>query len=223
MNHPFFRFARSRHIQRKEFGVVWATSAQLAIYILILAVCEVPWAPAQNNTGAAPVNPNAAVLQDFKLRTSEYMKIHKQVAGTLKSLKPTQVSKEITDHQQQLAHGIISARKAARQGDIFTVPIIAEFQRLIGIAMRGTNGKNIRASLARSEPVRMEVAVNGAYPPGVALQSSPPTMLLNLPRLPAELDYRIVGNALVLRDIKANIIVDFMPNAIPRETGGVMQ
>jgi hypothetical protein len=192
----------------------------LAVVILIHTAFWSSGALAQNNAGAPPVNPNAAALQEFKRRTDEYMRIHKQVEGTLKTLKTTRASKEITDHQQQLARGIVATRQAARQGDIFTDYVIAEFRRLIEIAMRGVNGKNIRASLARSEPVRIEVAVNATYPPGIPLQSSPPTMLLNLPRLPAELDYRIVGNALVLRDIKANIIVDFMPNAIPRETGG---
>jgi hypothetical protein len=38
---------------------------------------------------------------------------------------------------------------------------------------------------------------------------------MNLPRLPPELEYRIAGHALVLRDAVANLVVDLMPDAIP--------
>ena len=43
----------------------------------------------------------------------------------------------------------------------------------------------------------------------------PPSILLNLPALPHELDYRIVGRTLVLRDVGANLMVDYIPGAIP--------
>jgi hypothetical protein len=32
--------------------------------------------------------------------------------------------------------------------------------------------------------------------------------------LPPQVDYRIVGKALLLRDVDANLIVDYIPNAI---------
>ena len=159
----------------------------------------------------------SATIQEFQKRVSDFVKLHKQVEAKLSPLKPTPVSKQITDHQQMLANGIIQARKSAKQGEIFTAEIISEFKRLIGTALRGPNGANIRTSLAHSEPVNIEVGVNSKYPGTLPLQSSPPTLLLNLPRLPPELDYRIVGNALVLRDVTANLIIDFMPGAIPPE------
>ena len=70
-------------------------------------------------------------------------------------------------------------------------------------------------SLRRSEPVRIPLRVNDTYPEKLPLQTTPPTLLLNLPKLPEELDYRVVGNNLVLRDVEANLIVDFIPQAIP--------
>jgi hypothetical protein len=39
-------------------------------------------------------------------------------------------------------------------------------------------------------------------------------VLKNLPKLPDALEYRIVGKNLIIRDVEANIIVDFVPNAI---------
>jgi hypothetical protein len=43
----------------------------------------------------------------------------------------------------------------------------------------------------------------------------PPTLLQKLPRLPDELAFRIIGSTLLLIDHKANLIIDFMLNAIP--------
>jgi hypothetical protein len=71
-------------------------------------------------------------------------------------------------------------------------------------------------SLRRAEPVHgVALKVNGTYPQGVPLQSTPPTVLLHLPRLPKELEYRIVGHDFALHDTVTNLIVDFIPNAIP--------
>jgi hypothetical protein len=184
--------------------------AALSLLLVVLFGVEI-----HGQTSARPSNPDAAAVQEFEKRVADFLKVHKQVEAKLPRLKLTAVSKEIMDHQQQLARGIIKARKSAKQGDIFSAAIISEFQRRIGIAMRGPNGVNIRTSLAHAEPVRIEVGVNAQYPAAVPLQSSPPTLLLNLPKLPPELDYRIVGNALVLRDVTANLIIDFMPDAIP--------
>ena len=54
--------------------------------------------------------------------------------------------------------------------------------------------------------------VNANYPDGLPLQSMPPSLLLNLPRLPKELEYRFVGRELILRDTQANLIVDVIPD-----------
>jgi hypothetical protein len=43
----------------------------------------------------------------------------------------------------------------------------------------------------------------------------PPLILVNLPRLPDGLEYRFMGRDLILRDRDANIIVDFLPGAVP--------
>ena len=40
-------------------------------------------------------------------------------------------------------------------------------------------------------------------------------LLATLPQLPEDLEYRIVGKDLILRDVHANVIVDFIPGIIP--------
>ena|ERR1700682_2705677 len=159
-------------------------------------------------------NPDAAVIQDFQNRVAGYMKLHEAVKAQLPKLKTTGSSENIERHGHQFARKIREARNTASQGDIFTPEIAAEFRRLIGNAMKG-NATHVEQSLKHAEPVHLKLRVNYSYPAGVPLQSMPPTLLLYLPKLPPELDYRVVGHDLVLRDTTGNLIVDLIPNALP--------
>jgi len=163
-------------------------------------------------------DPHAQIQSDFEKRVGDYVKIHKTAQEGLDKLKPTKSAGTIGNQEDALAHQIRELRRNARQGDIFTTPIAVEFRRLIGITLQAESTR-IEKSLRRAEPVRLAaLRVNRKYPEGVPLQSTPPTLLLNLPKLPAEVDYRVVGRALVLRDVEANLIIDFVPDALPART-----
>jgi hypothetical protein len=176
-----------------------------ALLVSVLGTC----AFSQNN-----VNPQTAALQEFEKRIADYVNMQKNLAKGISATKPTNEPQLIMERQHELARKIREARKGAQQGAIFSPEISKEFHHLLAIAMQGSNNADIKKSLARSEPVRMSLHVNEAYPANIPLQSTPPTILMNLPRLPPELEYRFAGNALVLRDAVANIVVDLMPDAI---------
>jgi hypothetical protein len=159
-------------------------------------------------------NPDALSIDDLNKRIDGYMKLRATVKGGLPKLKPTDSPAVISDYQRQLAHKIREARAQANQGDIFAPEIAAYFRKRIALTMQGRQAARIRKSLAHAEPVKLPVHVNEVYPASVPLQSTPPTLLLNLPKLPPELDYRVVGHSLVLRDVEANLVVDFMSKAI---------
>jgi hypothetical protein len=171
---------------------------------------------ARANPQGLRVNRDASIVQDFEDRVQAYMKLHQQAEARLHlpALKPTEAPEKIQQHERQLADGIRSLRPRARQGDIFTKQIAAEFRRLIRITLAGPQANRIRASLRHGEPVDLRLRVNQNYPHGAPLQNTPPTLLLNLPKLPASLEYRVVGRDLGLHDIDANLLVDFIPNAI---------
>jgi hypothetical protein len=137
-----------------------------------------------------------------------------KLKSDLPALKPTDSRETITRREADLGRLIQQARPGAAQGVFFTAPIAAEFRRLIGIALRGRSEARIVKSLQHAEPVEGQLKVNAPYPP-VPLQSMPPTLLGNLPELPPGLDYRVVGHALVLRDVQANLVLDFIRGAIP--------
>jgi hypothetical protein len=177
---------------------------------VVVTLAVVLFVVAQEN-----VNPQALALQDFQKRVDDFVRLEKNLAKGLSATKPTTEPETILDRQHELAGKIRAARKQAKQGDIFTPDIAKEFRRLLALARQGQNDTHIKKSLERAEPVRLTLHVNDAYPPDIPLQSTPPSILLNLPRLPPEVEYRIVGRTLVLRDIVANLVIDLIPDAVP--------
>jgi hypothetical protein len=161
------------------------------------------------------VNPHAQQLEEFQESVGEYVKLRKDAAAQLGPLKPTESPEEIREFQRQLAGKIRAARPLAKQGDLFTPPVAREFRTLIRRAMQSSQGPRIRTSLRRSDPAKIKLAVNGSYPTTVPAETSPASLLQNLPELPQELAYRVVGQDLLLLDVTANLIVDYIPNALP--------
>jgi hypothetical protein len=175
-------------------------------------------------------NPDALVLADFQKRVDAYMAIHKDAAKDAPPLKETKNPAQIKAAQDALGAKIRAARATAKQGDVMTPEIQNKFRRLMfpvvtSPAAQGTAGKevkkDIKEELKENTEERKEeggkpvvLKVNATYPPDTPLPTTPPQVLMNLPKLPEQLEYRIVGKNLIIRDVEANIIVDFVPNAI---------
>ena len=66
--------------------------------------------------------------------------------------------------------------------------------------------------------VHIPATVNGDYPAGRSISPMPTCLLAALPPLSPELQYRFVGRDLILWDVHAGLIVDFVTNAIPETT-----
>jgi len=175
-------------------------------------------------------NPDAIVLADFQKRIDAYMAIHKDAAKDAPPLKETKNPAEIKAAQEALGVKIRAARATAKQGDIMTAEIQNKFRRLMypvvtspapqGTAAREVK-KDVKEELKENTEERKEeggkpvvLKVNATYPTDTPLPTTPPQVLMNLPKLPEQLEYRIVGKNLIMRDVEANIIVDFVPNAI---------
>ena len=156
--------------------------------------------------------------RDFKVfsdRVQEYVKMQKNLEASLSTLKPTMEAAQIVEHQHALARRIADARRDARQGDIFTHEVTEQFRKIIRKTFRGPEGRLARKTIQQDTPFKPIVLhVNDVYPEDIPLITTPPTLLLKLPELPPELAYRIVGHDLTLKDVKASLIVDLIPNAI---------
>ena len=171
-------------------------------------------------TGQSQVPQNKEETRDFRIftdRVQAYIKMQKNLEASLSTLKPTMDAEQIIEHQHALAGKIADARRAARQGDIFTHEVAERFRKIIRRAFHGPEGRAARQTIRQDDPSKIirRLHVNDVFPEGVPLTTTPPSLLLKLPELPQELAYRFVGHDLTLIDTKARLIVDLIPNAIP--------
>jgi hypothetical protein len=171
---------------------------------------------AVGTTAKEGVNSDAMVLVDFKDRIDKYLDIHKKAEKTTPSLKETSDPAKIQAGEEGLAASIRALRADAKVGDIFTPPIRDKFRRLLSPETKGEEGHDAKEILKDDAPApaALDYKPNAKYPEGAALPTVPANFLLNLPTLPEEVEYRVIGKHLILRDTKANIIVDYIPNAI---------
>lgn len=156
---------------------------------------------------------DAALVSDFEARVKQYLDFRQQHIGV--PPKPTDNPAEIVGRQREMGNKLRVARAGAKQGEIFSPAIAHYFRKQIAASFAGRYGNEIRASLAHAEPVNLVLQINQSYPPKQPLQSTPPSLLLNLPELKDGLEYRVLNRELVLRDAQANVVVDYVPNALP--------
>ena len=104
-----------------------------------------------------------------------------------------------------MATAIRAARPDARSGDLFTAAVQVALRVRIARALRA-NGYTFADVYDREASLR----VNDSFARAAA-KPVLPCILEALPRLPSELEYRIVGTDLVLIDVHAGLIVDILP------------
>jgi hypothetical protein len=187
-----------------------------SMYLLLLFALVAP-----GIAGQAPVpQPSAEEARVFKIftaRVQQYIRLQNDVEASLPALKPTNDAARIAQYQHALARKIAQARSRAHQGDIFTDQVARQFRRIIRAEFQGPNAKDARSTIQPDDSSKSlaRLHVNDVYPETMELTTTPPTLLSKLPQLPPELAYRIVGRDLLLKDTKAGLIVDLIPNAIP--------
>jgi hypothetical protein len=196
----------------------------MVLAVLLLSA----WTGAVAQVASLPP-PNQTVLQDiaatqtFQERVNQYVTLHRLLEGPLPPLRPTRDMTEIQASTRALALRIQLARANARRGDLITADAARMFRRHIATCLRPEEWAAIFADNAEGEEdVRIgpppTLYVNMEWPAQVLFGFVPPQLLAALPRLPAELQYRIIGSTLVLWDHHANLIVDFLPDAFPVTT-----
>jgi hypothetical protein len=156
--------------------------------------------------------PDARVLGDFKARVEKYEQLRKKADDSAPPLKETTSGAKIKDAQQGLAERIGAARVGVKRGEIFTPEIATVFKRLLRPEAKQQETK---AAMKEDKPAIVSFKVNGPYPDKQPVATVPPNVLQALPQLPKDIEYRFVDKHLILRDSRANLIIDYMLNAIP--------
>lgn len=192
-----------------------SASALIVALLTVLTACgQVDTAePRVPATAAADQAQRAATLE-FKKRIDAYVGIHNQAEGKVPNLKKTDDPKEISDREKALGETIMTLRAGAQPGEIFAPDYQPYFVKIVQDDFKQRSVAD-RKALINELPVRMKVDINTVYPTTVPLATFPPALLAKLPDLPPELEYRIVGRSLILRDVKANLIVDILRDVVP--------
>ena len=164
---------------------------------------------------AAPSNPDSTIIADFNARLDNYVKKQRAL------LKGSPIAEDATPAQIKARQDTIAAelraiRKDAKPGEIFTPQIADLFKRLINPEVKEQPRETKQALQEEDgEVAQVNLQVNATWPASEPLTTVPANLLAVLPQLPMDVEYRVSNKRhLVLRDVDANIIVDFIYNAI---------
>ena len=208
-------------VSRLLFVSMLATGCGTAVEQRTMPAAQTPAEAAQKagaiKTSTDPaVNPNAAVMAEFKARVEKYAELHKNLAKGAATQKEETHAAQINAQKTALVAKIQAARASAKHGDIFSPEMRPIFRRLLAPELKGEDGRDAKAILRDDAPAAGTVPfkVNAKYPENQPKPTMPANLLLNLPRLPEPLEYRVVGQHLLLLDTAADLIVDYILNAI---------
>jgi hypothetical protein len=187
---------------------------RFAAFSLVVSVC------AFGILRGADTNDASTAFND---RLDAFVKLRKQASDNVPPADKKATPAAIQQRELALAEAIRKARPDAHAGDILSPDVKPLFNRLLRNTFKGPGSKKMRASIKEGNPknekgpgeVEPVIQVNALYPKNAPLSTVPPSLLMKLPKLPKEIEYRFVGRTLILRDRESNLIIDYMKEAVP--------
>jgi hypothetical protein len=148
-------------------------------------------------------------LAEFNRRVQDYAALRSRLEIGLPPLVVTTNADDIERFEHRLAERIRDAR-GSRRGQLFAPAMEGQVKRMMVVQADPATV----AAIMDDNPGEFDVDINETYSKKHALSTMPPKLLLLLPDLVPDLQYRFVGRHLILYDGRANIIVDEIPFAI---------
>ena len=148
-------------------------------------------------------------VAEFTRRVQEYAALRTRLEVGLPPLVVTDNPDDIERFEHRLAERIDDAR-GSRRGQLFLPAMEGQLKRMLTVRVDAAT----LAMIMDDNPGEFDVDINETYTKKHALATMPPSILLRLPDLPKDVEYRFVGRHLILYDARANIIVDEIPYAL---------
>jgi hypothetical protein len=164
---------------------------------------------------------DSTALKQFDDNVRAYSELHRRIAKDVPKLEDVSDPALIEANQKRFTEALQSARAGAKHGDICASSVAPVLISIVRSQLAGPENAPAKSTVLeegnpKAEPTaNVQLHVNAEYPSAAPLSTVPPSLLLKLPKLPDELDYRFVGKHLILRDTRANLIVDYVLNAAP--------
>jgi hypothetical protein len=152
---------------------------------------------------------DAETLVEFNKRVDEYVALRTKLEAGLPPLVITDDPGEIDRFERRLAERIRRVR-SSRRGQVFAPPMVQQVKQML--LLRADEATI--AAIMDDGPAEFDVDINHNYHKERPLATMPVNILLTLPDLPPGLEFRFVGRHLIIRDTRANIIVDEIPYAL---------
>lgn len=159
---------------------------------------------------------DAPAIEQFEAAIAGYVAMRRRLINEIPRPVPNSTSIELNNASDALAGAIQRARQNAQVGDVFVAPITAVFKRTVDAAVRTPEMQKVLAAIDDEEPTVRVPKIHLRFPGASQMATMPASLLNVLPNLPKELEYRIIGRFLVLRDVDAALIIDYIPDLIPR-------
>lgn len=155
-------------------------------------------------------------IELFQKRVEDYVALHDKLTASIPTYADRGSPEQVEATQQGLAKLIKEARRDAKQGEFFTPPIEDLVKRVMADALSGPDGPTIKASIMDENPGLPKIFINERFPSSVPLSTMPPQVLVRLPKLTDEMEYRFIGRRLILLDTEADLILDFTDAVMPK-------
>jgi hypothetical protein len=189
---------------------ILAFCATLALPLLLAAQTPANPDPAQPDFSIVVQGTfDPETVAEFNRRVQDYVALRSRMEEGLPPLVVTTNADDIERFEHRLTERIGHAR-GSRRGQVFAGAMEGQVKRMLSTHA----DPNIVALIMEDGPGEFDVDVNETYSKKFPLATMPPKLLLLLPDLPKDLEYRFVGRHLILRDARANMIIDEIPYAI---------
>jgi hypothetical protein len=165
--------------------------------------------------GQAKVNEYGAAVKAFRDRADAYLSQHRQIASQLPPLKNTDDAAELTAREDALGQRIAAARAGIKPGELIGRDLEPYVREVVKKEWE-KRPADAREAVGEDLPPASVAKINRPYPTEQPLATFPASLLAALPPLPEGLEYRLAGRHLIVRDVKANLVVDVLANVIPR-------
>ncbi len=167
-----------------------------------------------NGQQPATSRDHEAAIRVFHQRVEAYAALHRRLEAPLLTLTQARDMRRNFVARHLLATAIRRSRVEAQQGNVFSPDVAIALRAVIGEALSGRDVESFLTELNEEHPQThaLRAVVNEPLPRG-ATHEMPVVLLQVLPELPEDVEYRIVDHDLVLWDIHADLVVDYLPNA----------
>lgn len=159
----------------------------------------------------------------FKRKVNEYVALRQEKIAHLPALPKKATPEQITKYEADLATELRTARVNCKEGDVFVAEVQPLFREILKAQLSGSARQAVRDVARQGNPkigkeagaANLVVRVNAVYPKNAPLSTVPASLLSRLPTLPETIQYRFVGQTLVLWDSSSRLIIDYIKGAAP--------